>query len=193
MDNEPKGLPDEEIIDLLKRIAQYDSVAFQTFYGAHAGLLYSTIYRVLNDHDDTQDVLQEVSMQLWLKAHLYEPSKGRPLTWVTTMARNRAIDRIRAKKRRYLLNDTFKGRLDQEDLVAENRGLENLEKAEISQQVKTAVSQLNPEQREAIELTYFQGMTQTEAAKRLRQPLGTVKARVRRGLAKLKASVSLKS
>ena len=172
----------------MERIAQHDSAAFQRFYAAHAGLLYTTIYRVLNDHEDSQDVLQEVSMQLWLKAGLYEPSKGRPLTWVTTMARNRAIDRLRAKKRRYRLNDSFEQQLVKEDKVAKNEGLDNLKRAELSETMRSAVGQLNPTQKEVIELTYFQGLTQAEAAKRLNQPLGTVKARIRRGLMKLRSA-----
>ena len=129
-------------------------------------------------------------MQIWLKAGLYEPSKGKPLTWITTMARNRAIDRLRAKKRRYRLNDTFEQQLVSEDRVAKNEGLDNLERAEVSSSMRTAVNQLNPTQKEVIELTYFQGLTQAEAAKRLNQPLGTVKARIRRGIIKLRSSTT---
>lgn len=187
---ENSGLPLEELLSLLEGIARHDSAAFQRFYAAHAGLLYTTIYRVLNNHEDTQDVLQEVSMQIWLKAGLYEPSKGKPLTWVTTMARNRAIDRLRAKKRRYRLNDTFEQQLDQEDRVAENAGLDNLARSEVSRSMRAAVRRLNPQQRQVIELTYFEGLTQTEAAKRLNQPLGTVKARIRRGILKLRSSAA---
>lgn len=190
MKTENTGLPKEEVLSLLESITQHDSAAFQRFYAAHAGLLYTTIYRVLNNHEDSQDVLQEVSMQIWLKAGLYEPSKGKPLTWITTMARNRAIDRLRAKKRRYRLNDTFEQQLVSEDRVAKNEGLDNLERAEVSSSMRTAVNQLNPTQKEVIELTYFQGLTQAEAAKRLNQPLGTVKARIRRGIIKLRSSTT---
>jgi RNA polymerase sigma-70 factor (ECF subfamily) len=188
VNTENTELTNEDLIHLIKRIAQHDSAAFQQFYASHAGLLYSTIYRVLNDHEDSQDVLQEVSMQLWLKAELYEPSKGKPLTWVTTMARNRAIDRLRAKKRRYRLNDTFEDQLIGEDRVAKNEGLENLQRSELSETMHTAVRQLNPTQQEVIKLTYFEGLTQAEAATRLDQPLGTVKARIRRGLMKLRSA-----
>ena len=188
--SETPGLEEEELKTLLRRIAERDSAAYQAFHAAHAGLLYHTIYRVLNDHEDAQDVLQEVSMQIWLKAELYEPAKGKPLTWVTTMARNRAIDRLRAKKRRYRLNDTFEERLEKEERLAENKGLENLAKEEISTSIHEAVQHLNQEQREAIELTYFQGMTQTEAADKLQQPLGTIKARIRRGIQKLRSLVA---
>lgn len=185
---ESSGLPTEKVLSLLERIANHDSAAFQRFYAAHAGLLYATIYRVLNNHEDAQDVLQEVSLQIWMKAGLYEPTKGKPLTWITTMARNRAIDRLRAKKRRYRLNDTFDQRLGNEDRVTQNKGLDNLEQDEIAVSMRQAVSRLNPEQRKVIELTYFEGLTQAEAAQRLKEPLGTVKARIRRGILKLRSA-----
>jgi RNA polymerase sigma-70 factor (ECF subfamily) len=93
--------------EMLQAIGRRDVAAFQAFHRKFNGLLYATIYRVLNDHQDTEDIMQEVLVQVWQKAHLYEPKKGKPLTWVTTMARNRAIDRIRAKQRRSRLNDEF--------------------------------------------------------------------------------------
>jgi len=190
VNQEVLGLEDDEIKELVARIANNDSVAFQEFYGSHVGLLYSTIYRVLNDHRDTQDVLQEVCLQLWMKASLYEPSKGKPLTWITTMARNRAIDRLRSKKRRTKLNSGYEERLSREDCVAENLGLSNLTRSETQDTVREAVGGLSDDQREAIELTYFGGLTQQETAERLGEPLGTVKARIRRGIIKLRGSVS---
>jgi len=96
-----------EDIRLLKRIAERDSASFQIFYKKYSGLIFASISNVLNDHHDTEDVMQEVLVQVWNKAHLYEPRKGKPLTWLTTLARNRAIDRIRSKQRRSRLNDDF--------------------------------------------------------------------------------------
>jgi RNA polymerase sigma-70 factor (ECF subfamily) len=91
----------EEDIRLLKRISERDAVSFQAFYKKYSGLIFASISNVLNDHHDTEDVMQEVLVQVWNKAHLYEPRKGKPLTWLTTLARNRAIDRIRSKQRRF--------------------------------------------------------------------------------------------
>ena len=85
----------ERDIELLRRIAHKDASAFHEFHRLHAGLLFATLSQVLNDQHDTEDVLQDVFVMLWQKAHLYEPRKGKPLTWLTTLARNRAIDRIR--------------------------------------------------------------------------------------------------
>jgi RNA polymerase sigma-70 factor (ECF subfamily) len=174
---------------MLQAVGRRDVAAFQAFYRKFNGLLYATIYRVLNDHQDTEDIMQEVLVQVWQKAHLYEPAKGKPLTWVTTMARNRAIDRIRAKQRRSRLNDDFEQETkplqpefdeDTSDLVTTH---------ENDKVVQSAVLELTPDQREAIQLAYFGGLTQSEIADRLKQPLGTVKARIRRGVQRLEQVV----
>lgn len=133
--------------------------------------------------------MQEVLVQLWNKAHLYEPRKGKPLTWLTTMARNRAIDRIRSKQRRSRLNDDFENENKKLQLEFEESGLELLEEKERDTLVKNAVSKLNEDQREAIYLAYFNGLTQAEVAERLNEPLGTIKARIRRGVNRLEALV----
>lgn len=175
--------------EMLQAIGRRDVAAFQSFYRKFNGLLYATIYRVLNDHQDTEDIMQEVLVQIWQKAHLYQPSKGKPLTWVTTMARNRAIDRVRAKQRRSRLNDEFEQETkplqpefdeDTSDLVTTN---------ESDKVVQSAVLELTPDQREAIQLAYFGGLTQSEIAEKLREPLGTVKARIRRGVQRLEQVV----
>lgn len=175
--------------EMLQAVGRRDVAAFQAFHKKFNGLLYATIYRVLNDHQDTEDIMQEVLVQVWQKAHLYEPAKGKPLTWVTTMARNRAIDRIRAKQRRSRLNDDFEHETkplqpefgdDTSDLVTSN---------EDDKVVQSAVLELTPDQREAIQLAYFGGLTQSEIAEKLKEPLGTVKARIRRGVQRLEQVV----
>jgi len=189
-------LPDPDYVDesagdieMLQQIGQRDVAAFQAFYRKFSGLLYSTIQRVLNDHQDTEDIMQEVLMQVWQKAHLYEPTKGKPMTWVTTMARNRAIDRIRSKQRRSKLNDDFENesRVIQPEFVDDTTDV--LIAKESDQAIHSAVMELTPDQREAIQLAYFSGLTQSEVADRLNEPLGTVKARIRRGVQRLEQVV----
>ncbi len=174
---------------MLQAIGQRDVTAFQNFYKKFGGLLYSTIHRVLNDHQDTEDIMQEVLMQVWQKAHLYEPAKGKPLTWVTTMARNRAIDRIRAKQRRARLNDDFESESRTIQPEFEDDTTDVLISKESDQVVQNAVMELTPEQREAIQLAYFKGLSQSEIATQLQEPLGTVKARIRRGVQRLEQVV----
>ncbi len=179
----------EEDILLLKRIAQRDSLSFQVFYRKYGGLIFSAISKVLNDHHDAEDVMQEVLVQLWNKAHLYEPRKGKPLTWLTTMARNRAIDRIRSKQRRARLNDDFETEKKPLQLEFEASAEELVHDKERHTILRHAVSKLTPDQREAIKLAYFQGLTQAEVAEQLNEPLGTVKARIRRGVNRLEGLV----
>ncbi|MEN3942207.1 sigma-70 family RNA polymerase sigma factor [Prosthecobacter sp. SYSU 5D2] len=179
----------KEDIHLIQRIAERDSAAFQKFYGKYSGLIFAAISNVLNDHHDTEDVMQEVLVQLWNKAHLYEPRKGKPLTWLTTMARNRAIDRIRSKQRRSRLNDDFELENKKIQFEFQESGHEILEEKERDSIVQRAVSKLNDDQRQAIHLAYFSGLTQAEVAERLNEPLGTIKARIRRGVSRLETLV----
>jgi RNA polymerase sigma-70 factor (ECF subfamily) len=181
-----------EDMDLLERIAHKDSRAFQDFYRKYSGLIFTAISNVLNDHHDSEDVMQEVLTQIWNKAHLYEARKGKPLTWVTTMARNRAIDRIRSKQRRSRLNNDFETESKTEQPEFEESSSELFEVEERSRIVRQAVAKLTEDQREAIKLAYFAGLTQAEVAERLNEPLGTVKARIRRGVSRLEGLVKPK-
>ena len=179
----------EEDIRLLQRIAERDSRSFQELYRKYSGLLFSAISNVLNDHHDAEDVMQEVLVQIWNKAHLYEPRKGKPLTWLTTMARNRAIDRIRAKQRRSRLNDEFEVENKHVQPEFESSGRDLLQDKERDSILRGAVAKLTEDQKEAIHLAYFSGLTQAEVAEKLREPLGTVKARIRRGVNRLEGLV----
>ena len=179
----------EEDIRLMQRIAERDSSAYQTFYKKYSGLIFASISNVLNDHHDTEDVMQEVLVQLWNKAYLYEPRKGRPLTWLTTMARNRAIDRIRSKQRRARLNGDFEIENRNVQPEFDESAHDILENKERDGIVMRAVEKLNPDQREAIQLAFFSGLTQAEVAESLHEPLGTVKARIRRGVSRLETLI----
>lgn len=176
--------PEEAL--LLGAIAEGDKGSFQELHQRYAGVIFSTVYRVLNDQQDAEDVSQEVFHQIWNKAHLYQQSKGKPLTWVATMARNRAIDCLRSKQRRARLRDDFEDEVTGLEETAETMDSSDRAYAHERQSIlRTAVMELSPEQREAIELAYFAGLTQLEVAQRLGQPLGTIKARIRRGVTRL--------
>lgn len=179
----------QEDMILIQRIAQKDSASFQAFYRKYSGLIFTAIANVLNDHHDAEDVMQEVLVQIWNKAHLYESRKGKPLTWITTMARNRAIDKIRSKQRRSRLNDDFENESRPEQPEFEASSADQCEVRERNRIVRSAVSKLTDDQKEAIQLAYFAGLTQAEVAEKLNEPLGTVKARIRRGVTRLEALV----
>jgi len=170
---------------LLQRISRKDAAAFHEFHRLYAGLLFATVSQVLNDPRDSEDVLQDVLVMLWQKAHLYERSKGKPLTWLTTLARNRAIDRIRSRQRRTKLYNDFEGEHKVSQPEFADSAADSAEESERSVIVRKALGQLQPDQREAIHLAYFAGLSQADIARKLGKPLGTVKARIRRGVSQL--------
>lgn len=181
------------IEELIRRIGMGDREAFEEFYDRFNGLIYSTALRVLANETDAQDVAQDVLFMIWEKAPMYDPSRGKPLTWAITMTRNKAIDRLRAQSRRARLGEDYRRETcADEERVAEREPLSDLEATEDGEILRSAVMKLSPEQREAIELAYFGGLTQQEIAERLRQPLGTVKARIRRGMIRLRRLIGSK-
>ncbi|MEM9017721.1 MAG: sigma-70 family RNA polymerase sigma factor [Verrucomicrobiota bacterium] len=150
-------------------------------------MLFTTIEKVLNDREDSEEVLQEVMSSLWRKAHLYHPGRGRPITWLASMARNRAIDRLRSKQRQSRLKAAYTEEMDVNPRGSSGlSGPEAASRRDTCHAVRTAVMDLTDVQREAIEKVYFEGLTQQQIADQLGEPLGTVKARIRRGLAKLR-------
>lgn len=175
-----------EEFDLLRRIAQRERAAFEALYDRYANILYATALKFVKEDADAQDVVQDVFIQIWDKAKLYDPAKGKPLTWALTLTRNRSIDRIRAIQRRTRLRDEFEQETAKDESAGVREALSGVDASEKGQILRAAVGQLTMQQRKVIDLAYFGGLTQTEIAEKLGEPLGTVKARARRGLLKLK-------
>ena len=173
-------------IRLIQRVGKEDRAAFEELYERYCGLLFSTAYRVLNDQEAAEDVLQDVFVQIWDKAVMYDPKRGKPLTWAVTMTRNRSIDRLRSKQRRNRLQDDLERENSVFEKMDDQSSMDALDAGEKSRIVHDAVMQLTKDQREAIELAFFSGLTQAEIAGRLNEPLGTVKARIRRGMMRLR-------
>jgi RNA polymerase sigma-70 factor (ECF subfamily) len=176
----------EAEIELLSRVGRGDRGSFEELYDRLSGVLFSVAYRVLNNEAAAEDVLQDVFVQIWEKAPLYNPAIGKPLTWALTLTRNKAIDRLRSTQRRSRLQE----RVQQESEVFEQfdarSSFEAFASAEASKLVREAMEKLSPDQRRVIELAFFSSMSQTEIAELLNLPLGTVKARIRRGMIKLR-------
>ena len=173
-------------LDLLARITKRERAAFEQLYTRYSNILYATAMKFLKEDADAQDVVQDVFIQIWDKAKLYDPAKGKPLTWALTMTRNRSIDRIRAIQRRTRLRDDFEKETVADESAGIREALSGVDASEKTQILRDAVARLSPEQRKVIDLAFFGGLTQSEIADRLGEPLGTVKARARRGLMKLK-------
>ena len=173
-------------LDLLARITKRERAAFEQLYTRYSNILYATAMKFLKEDADAQDVVQDVFIQIWDKAKLYDPAKGKPLTWALTLTRNRSIDRIRAIQRRTRLRDDFEKETVADESAGIREALSGVDASEKSQILRDAVGKLSSEQRKVIDLAFFGGLTQSEIAERLGEPLGTIKARARRGLMKLK-------
>ena len=185
MSTDPANDLDAEI-ELLKRVAHGDRVSFETLYDRFSGVLFSTAYRVLNNQEAAEDVLQDVFIQIWEKAPLYDPARGKPMTWAVTLTRNKAIDRLRSPVRRNRLQDDVEREGETFEQFDDRSSFDAVAAGETNQIVRDAIQKLSKDQREAIELAFFSSLTQTEIAGRLNEPLGTIKARIRRGMMKLR-------
>lgn len=174
----------------IEAVANGDRAAFRKLHDRFERLIFTTAYKVLGNYEDSQDVCQEVFAQIWAKAHLFDASKGKPLTWATTMARNRAIDRYRSKQRRASLDDRFGDHVAVLSPASTNETEDAVSRNETSRVLRSAVLDLTPAQREAVELAYFAGLTQKEVAERVGEPIGTVKARIRRAIQRLERKVA---
>ena len=174
---------DERLVDALE---DRDQRALETLYDRHADYVYSVCLRMVGDVQLAEDLTQEVFLRLWRRPDLYDASRGRFLTWLLSDARNRGIAERLSRGRRFR-HETPPG-VAAEDLLADT-AVDGGDAAVLSDErvvIQKALATLPPEQRLAIQLAYFGGYTQQEIAQGLRQPLGTVKTRIRLGLQKLR-------
>ena len=172
--------------ELLRRTAQRDHSSLAEMHRRYSGVLLATAFRVLNNAKDAEEVVQEAFLQIWDKARIYDPQRGKPLTWAMTLTRNKAIDRLRRLQRRNRLQEELEHEATTENRLVEADSSDEASLRETQAIVRSAIIQLSEDQRRAIELAFFGGLTQQEIARQLRQPLGTVKARIRRGMIKLR-------
>jgi RNA polymerase sigma-70 factor (ECF subfamily) len=181
------AVPAHEDLVLLQRIAARDERALGALYDRHSALAYGVILRILRDPSDADDVLQETFVRVWSRAETYDARLGSPAAWLTRIARNRAIDRLRAKRvRRDISVDpgvTLDGEPaplpEPEDRVTPEVVVQD---AATSGALRAALSLLPAAQRQLIEAAFFEGYTHHELATRFGVPLGTVKTRIRTGL-----------
>ncbi|MDX1582140.1 MAG: sigma-70 family RNA polymerase sigma factor [Thermoanaerobaculia bacterium] len=176
--------------EMLSGIASGDAVCFETFYDEYSPTLYAVLLKMLGDRSQADDVLQETFSQVWRTAGSFDARRGSAIGWLISIGRSRALDRLRAGS----LRSTR-----EQQAAAENvrfspngdqmSGFRHASMKELREAVLGALTEIPDEQKTAIELAYYKGMTQKEIAKTLGQPLGTVKTRILLGMKKLKSKL----
>jgi RNA polymerase sigma-70 factor (ECF subfamily) len=176
---EPAKLSDG---DLVRATARGDQLALAELYDRYRLILFGLLMRILHDRAEAEDVLQETFLQVWRRANHFDKERGRAFTWLVTIARSRALDRLRAagSRGRLAIEAAALPREDVGDAAADAM------RSEEGRTVRAALAELPDEQRRALLLAYFEGLTQAEIAARLGDPLGTVKTRMRAGMIRLR-------
>lgn len=177
-------LPDieHELRELISKISRGCESALGKLYDRMISQVFGLALKILRSQTEADEVTIDVFKQIWDKACDYTPDRGTPSAWLITLAKSRAIDKLRSDMRRRSLQDTLHddipADIDPPDETAETREKRAL--------IEKALSELTPKQRESIELAYFHGLTQTEISARMNEPLGTVKSWMRAGMIRLR-------
>jgi RNA polymerase sigma-70 factor (ECF subfamily) len=170
-------------IALIQRIGAQNRDAFSQFYDRYSPIVYSLALRMLRVQSDAEDLLQEVFLQVWRQATAYSAERGSPEAWLINIARSRAIDKLRSIRRRersFVLTDD-PAAAESTDNVESSAG-----ESETRLAMNSALANLPQAQRRVLELAYFDGLSQTEIAARLAEPLGTIKTRMRSAILRLR-------
>ena len=177
---------DQEEQILLRRIAAREATALRSLYKRLGGLLYSVALKTLGSAPEAEEVVQDVFLSVWKNAHKFDADKAKVVTWVSAMTKNKCIDKIRAKQRR--IPAAHPSEEDDRDIpeaagVSASDELDQKERAKI---IRVAVEKLPAEQRQAIELAFFSGLTHVQVAETLEVSIGTAKSRIRYGFERLR-------
>ena len=170
-------------VELLHAVARGDEAALARLYDGYRVILFGLLVRILNSREEAEDILQDVFIQVWRRAKDFDETRGRPFTWLVTLARSRAIDRLRQLGARQRLATGAA----QEQTETVSDALSDTIRVAQRETVRQALAELPEEQRNTLVLAYFEGLTQSEIAAKLSAPLGTIKTRMRSGMIKLRA------
>jgi RNA polymerase sigma-70 factor, ECF subfamily len=175
-------LAEQQEREWIRRMASKDANALDAFYSRYNRLAFSLVFRIVGNREDAEDVLTDVFWQVWQQSSRYDGSRGKPVAWLLTIARTRAIDRLRSRGRHEVTTDDPDKHKDPPAPAEPDPFVQT----DMRQAVHDALQSLPEQQRIALEMAYFQGMTHTEIAAALGQPLGTVKDRIRTGMMHLR-------
>src|ERR1700736_1101564 len=170
---------------LISRIAAGDDSAFDILYKRFSRSLFGMAYRMMNDAKEAEDVLQEGFTYIWRKAATFDPTRSSPFAWAVMITRNKAIDRLRVRQRL----DKLREKVISEESFYQDKDETSANEPALRERgalIRSALHQIPEEQRQALELSFFSGLTHEQIAERLETPLGTIKARIRRGLLRLR-------
>ena len=184
----PAAADGDRDLEAIRRMAGGDSSALGELYDRHGRAMYSLGCRILSDAADAEDVVQEVFSQAWRQAGRYDAQRATVGGWLLMMTRTRSIDRLRARQVRPAASGDVDAQLQQQRDPSPDPEAEAVTTDAVSR-MRAAFAALNDGQRLAIELAYFEGLTQADIAEQLHEPLGTVKTRIRSGLLKLRAAM----
>ncbi len=176
---------------LVQQLLQRDMRAFEQIYDRHSRLVYGLVYRIVQQAGTAEEVVQDVFLQLWRNAARYDASRGPFLPWLLTMARHRALDTLRLKSERQRRREDQTEELP--GVCAAPQFEKQLDEKRRAVQVRELMTSLQPQQKRAIELAYFEGLSHTEIAATLKEPLGTVKSWIRNGLMRLREGLQEKT
>jgi RNA polymerase sigma-70 factor (ECF subfamily) len=175
----------------MEAITDRQPQALSEFYSRHGSRLESVIGNVVHEGGEADDVLQEILIQIWRDARRYSPKAGKMLAWVVTLARRRAIDRLRRRQAYCRAKERYQTHVDEQpQLRPQPHAFDEISRADLRRFLRRRLQELPPYQREAIELSFFTGMSHREIADATRAPLGTVKTRLELGLQKLTQSLA---
>lgn len=176
---------------LVRRLLQRDVSAFEELYDRHSRLVYALVLRILQQATTAEEVVQDVFLQLWRNTTQYDGSRGPFVPWLLAIARNRALDQLRLKSERQRRREEQTDELPPVLAIPDLEG--SLDEKRRATRVRELMNSLHPQQRRAIELAYFEGLSHSEIANALKEPLGTVKSWIRNGLLRLKEGLQTAS
>ncbi len=174
---------DEADVALLARMTSGDNAALDELFGRHGSRVHGLLVRMLGSSGEAEEALQDVFLQAWTRAGAFRADKGSPRAWLMVIARSRALDRLRAGRAARRRDEEAGLELP---IVAAPEAEADLERRQLGAHMRGLMGELPAEQREAIELAFFAGLTHTQCAERLGLPLGTLKSRILMGMRKLK-------
>lgn len=172
------------VSQLLRQVQAGDEEALVMLHARYAGLVYSVAYRVLEDRAAAEEITQDTFMRLWTRAHAYDPARGEFTVWLLTIARRLAIDALRQRQRKALVRDALS--IDDHPDLWDS--LLSTGSGDLRRTLRAVMDDLPAEQRQAVELAYFYGLSHSDIAAHLGWPLGTVKTRIRQGMQRLRAA-----